>query len=83
MNKPLVVLSAALMLSGCASYQFGDASEGMVELSEVREQYCQTNDSLLIKSLLGILHSKNPTLPEDGLCTDIYTVFIDENPVQK
>lgn len=59
------ILLLSLLLTGCANYEFGDATR---EVFDARGQYCNAQTEAEREAALLLIRTWLPDYPEDGIC---------------
>jgi len=67
-----VFLIAALLLTGCAGYEYGDVTKTALEL---QSEYCESVDPYQKAVRMVILQWAGLDLPAAGACADILEVI--------
>lgn len=81
---PLVLIFVAAItftLVGCAGgndrledgYQFGDITNSILDRQAA---YCSGADPAARALLIAVARSKQPDFPENGICTDLFTLLV-------
>ena len=77
MVKKTLTLAGALLLTGCAGYEFGDVTSRVLQ---EQAAYCTTSDPYERAVRRVLLERAGIDLPPKGACTDILEAFGGEVP---
>jgi len=72
MVKKTLTLAGALLLTGCAGYEYGDVTSTVLT---TQAEYCASADPYRRAVRMVLLHRAGLDLPSAGACTDILELF--------